>query len=308
MLRNHELNIIVTINPTPNATTVGLTTICSATATNIALSSNVLGTTFNWTIGAITGGITGATASSGATIAQTLINPLSTSGTVTYIVTPTANSCDGTPINVTITVNPTPNVTTASPTTICSATSTNIVLASSVSGTTFSWTIGAITGSVSGAAASNGTTIAQTLTNSGLTPGTVTYRVTPTANSCSGALTDIVVTVNPSTGPTTFTNGAMEVCQDALDETYTATATNSTSIVYSVAPAAAGVIDATTGVMNWDAAFSGNATITATSTGLCGTTVGTLTVRVKALPVLVTSPVNATICEFGQVNLMRHLL
>jgi gliding motility-associated-like protein len=296
------VNITVVVNPTPNVSTVGPTTICSATSTNIALSSSVAGTTFTWTIGTITGGITGATPAGGANIAQILTNPGTTAGTVEYIVTPIANSCPGIPVSVVITVNPTPDVTTASVTTICNATTTNIALASGVAGTTFSWTIGGVTGSVSGATASNGTTIAQTLYNTGLTPGTVTYIVTPTANSCAGLPTNIIVTVNPSTGPTSFTTGAMEVCQDAPDETYTATATNSTSILYSVLPAAAGTINATTGIMDWAPAFFGNATITATSAGLCGTTVGTVTVRVKRLPSIATSPAAAVTCEFGQVN------
>ena len=65
------------------------------------------------------------------------------------------------------------------------------------------------------------------------------------------------------------------------DETYTATAANSTSIAYSVAPVAAGTIDPVTGVMNWDAAFSGTATITATATGLCGTTTADRSVTVN---------------------------
>ncbi|MCK7460576.1 MAG: hypothetical protein MZU84_00015 [Sphingobacterium sp.] len=43
-------------------------------------------------------------------------------------------------------------------------------------------------------------------------------------------------------------------------------------MAYSVAPPAAGTINAATGVMDWDAAFSGTATITANATGLCGTT------------------------------------
>ena len=97
-------------------------------------------------------------------------------------------------------------------------------------------------------------------------------------------LPDRSVTVNPSTGAVNFTVGATTVCQDAANETYTATAINSTSIAYSVAPAAAGVIDAVTGVMNWDAAFSGTATITATATGLCGTTTADRSVTVNALP------------------------
>ncbi|PIQ24988.1 MAG: hypothetical protein COW63_19395, partial [Bacteroidetes bacterium CG18_big_fil_WC_8_21_14_2_50_41_14] len=85
----------------------------------------------------------------------------------------------------------------------------------------------------------------------------------------------------PSTGPTIFTAGATTLCQDSPDETYTATALNSTSITYSVLPVTAGVINPTTGVMNWDADFSGTATITATSTGLCGTTSANMVVTVN---------------------------
>ncbi len=296
------VDIIVTVNPTPNVTSAGLTTICSATATNILLSSNVSGATFSWTIGTVSGSISGQSATSGPTIAQALTNAGTTPGSVTYIVTPIANSCPGNPVNIVVTVNPTPDVTTASPAAICSGTATNIALTGSVTGTTYSWTIGSVSGSVSGATASNGTTIAQTLYNTGLTPGTVTYIVTPTANSCSGPSTNIVVPVNPSTGAVNFTTGAIEVCQDAPNETYTATATNSTSVVYSVSPAAAGSINTTTGIMDWDFAYYGNATITATAAGLCGTTVGTVTVRVKRLPSIQTNPVASVTCEFGTVN------
>ena len=296
------VNIVVTVNPTPNVSVVGQTTICSGTATNISLGSNVGGTTFSWTVGPITGAISGATASNGVNISQSLTNTGTSAGTVTYIVTPDANGCPGNPVNIVVTVNPTPDVSTVSSTTICSSTATNIVLTGGVTGTTFSWTIGPITGAVGGATASNGSTIAQTLFNPGLAPGTVTYIVTPVANSCAGVPLNIVVTVNPLTGPTSFSAGTLEVCQDAPDETYTATATNSISIVYSVSPAAAGVINPASGVMNWDAAFSGTATITATSAGLCGTTVGTLPVKVKGLPEISSSPVDRTICEFGMVD------
>ena len=296
------VNIVVTVNPTPDVSVSGPTTICSGTTTNLLLSSTVGGTTFSWTIGSITGAISGAVASGGVNISQTLTNSGTAAGTVTYIVTPEANACSGNPVSIVVTVNPTPDVSTVSPTTICSSATTNIVLTGNVPGTTFNWTIGAITGSVGGATASNGSTISQTLFNPGLAPGTVTYIVTPTANSCSGTPVGIVVTVNPLTGPTIFTTGSIEVCQDAVDETYTATATNSASIVYSVSPAAAGVINPATGLMNWDAAFSGMATITATSSGLCGITVGNLSVRVKGLPAILFSPVDRTICEFGLVD------
>ncbi len=110
--------------------------------------------------------------------------------------------------------------------------------------------------------------------------GTATITATATG-LCTTTTADRSVTVNASTGAVSFTAGATTVCQDAADETYTATAANSTSIAYSVAPGAAGTIDPVTGVMNWDAAFSGTATITATATGLCGTTTANRSVTVN---------------------------
>ncbi|MCK7460578.1 MAG: hypothetical protein MZU84_00025 [Sphingobacterium sp.] len=62
---------------------------------------------------------------------------------------------------------------------------------------------------------------------------------TITANAtglCGTTTADRTVTVNPSTGPVNFTVGAVIVCQDAGNETYTATAANSTSMAYSVSP------------------------------------------------------------------------
>jgi hypothetical protein len=101
--------------------------------------------------------------------------------------------------------------------------------------------------------------------------GTATITAT-SEGLCASTSADRIVTVNPATGPTTFTSGAVTVLQDAANETYTATAANSASIAYSVLPATAGIIDPVTGIMNWDAAFFGTATITATATGICGVT------------------------------------
>ena len=73
----------------------------------------------------------------------------------------------------------------------------NIALTSNVAGTTFTWTIGTITGSITGATASSGASINQILTNPGISAGTVDFKVIPTANSCPGNQTDIIVTVDP---------------------------------------------------------------------------------------------------------------
>ncbi|PIY30647.1 MAG: hypothetical protein COZ08_11735, partial [Bacteroidetes bacterium CG_4_10_14_3_um_filter_42_6] len=88
----------------------------------------------------------------------------------------------------------------------------------------------------------------------------------------------------------------------APDETYTATATNSTSITYSVLPVTAGVINSSIGVMNWDADFSGTATITATSTGPCGTTSADMVVNVTPTPIAAATG-NSPVCEGSSITL-----
>jgi hypothetical protein len=79
--------------------------------------------------------------------------------------------------------------------TISSGTSTSIALTSSVTGTTFSWTV--VQTGVSGAASGSGSAIAQTLTATGAVAGTATYSVTPTANGTMGSAITVTVTVNP---------------------------------------------------------------------------------------------------------------
>ncbi|RYE13481.1 MAG: choice-of-anchor D domain-containing protein, partial [Sphingobacteriales bacterium] len=104
--------------------------------------------------------------------------------------------------------------------------------------------------------------------------------------------------VTAPTGPVVFTAGAITVCQDAPDETYTATAENSTSITYSVLPVEAGTINSGTGVMNWDAAFFGTATITAVATGLDGTTTADRIVTVNPSTGATTFTAGATtVCQ-----------
>lgn len=192
----NSLTIPITVNPVPNVTaTPAATTICSGNSTSIALTSNVAGTTFSWTVSQT--GATGGTAGSGTNISQVLNASGVTSGSVTYTITPAAAGCSGTPVVVTITVNPVPFATASpSPSTICSGATTSIALSSFTGGTTYTWT-GANGAGISGAAAGSGTPIAQTLSNSGTTVGTATYTVTPTAASCPGTTFTVTVNVNP---------------------------------------------------------------------------------------------------------------
>ncbi len=103
------VSLVITVNPKPIVTTPLLVNICSDSATNINLNSNISGTTFDWTV--VQTGVTGATAGSGTSIVQNLTNIGTNVGTVLYTVTPTNNGCSGNPIVVVVKVNPLPSFT-----------------------------------------------------------------------------------------------------------------------------------------------------------------------------------------------------
>ncbi|MDO8952935.1 MAG: PKD-like domain-containing protein [Draconibacterium sp.] len=77
---------------------------------------------------------------------------------------------------------------------ITSGGATSIALTSSLTGTTFSWTV--VQTGVTGASSGSGTTIAQTLTLTGAASGTATYSVIPMAGGVAGNAISVVITVN----------------------------------------------------------------------------------------------------------------
>ncbi|CAG0993142.1 Xyloglucanase Xgh74A [Flavobacteriales bacterium] len=188
-------NAYITVNPIPVATaTPNSQTFCSGGTTNIALTSNVGGTTFAWTV--TQSGVSGASNGSGSTISQTLTATGGTNGTATYTITPTANGCAGTPITVVVTVKPNPVATATPPDdSICSGETVNINLSSNVGGTSFAWTVTQT--NVTGASNGNGSVISQTLNTVMQSSGTAVYTATPTANACVGSPITITVVVSP---------------------------------------------------------------------------------------------------------------
>jgi hypothetical protein len=187
------LNLTVNPNPTVTATPMPLS-ICSGSATSIALSSPTTGSNIAWTVTQT--GATGASAGTGASIIQTLTASGTVPGKVIYTITATANGCASNPVRDTVTVNPLP-ATTATPSsqTICSGAATSIDLTSPVSGATFSWTV--TQSNVTGASANNSNNITQTLTATTSVAGTATYTVKANANSCNGPNTIVTVNVTP---------------------------------------------------------------------------------------------------------------
>ncbi len=103
----------------------------------------------------------------------------------------------------TFTVSPKPAITDMT-TTVCSGVGFTVTPANGTNGvvpagSTYSWGVPAVTGGLTGGAASIGTptSISGTLTNQTNTAQTATYTVTPTSGSCSGSTFTVTVTVSP---------------------------------------------------------------------------------------------------------------
>ena len=306
--------ITVTVNPSPAVTTSAGTTTCSGSSPNIALTASNP-STFAWTIGTITGGITGASAGLGSTINQVLTNPSnSTSGTVQYIVTPTAvgSSCTGSPYTITVTVLPKPSVNSAATVTMCSGTTSNIILTATIP-STYTWTVGTITGGIIGAGPGAGPIIAQNLVNPSITvPGTVAYIVTPTsiAGSCVGNPYTVTVTVNPA--PVVTTAPAAITCSGTSPNILLSASAPST-FSWTIGANTGGISGASAGsgtiinqvLANPSTTIPGSieyiVTPTAT-TGLCAGTPFTITVTVSPAPA-VTTPASAITCSGTSPNI-----
>ncbi|MBO9674645.1 MAG: DUF11 domain-containing protein [Sphingobacteriaceae bacterium] len=141
----------------------------------------------------------------------------------------------------------------------------------------------------------NNTTKKLTISGTPTTPGPLkTYTVTGTA----GAPLTITgnITVNGNVSSPVFNSGLTNTrCTGSGTDTYVATATNATQIVYSMLPLAAGFIDAASGKVTWNNTFTGTATITATAKG-CQEKTTDFTVTVNALPNL-TLGTDPEICQ-----------
>jgi hypothetical protein len=273
------VNYNLTIAPTVAATaTPNTASICTGTATSIALTSTVTGTTFSRTVTQT--GATGGTAGTGASIAQTLTNSGTTNGTVTYVVTPTANGCSGLPINVVVTVKPKPTATvTPSTQTICSGNSTNVALTSNITGSTFAWTVTQT--NVTGATGGTGTSIAQALTGS-TASGTATYTITPTNNGCSGNTATATITVQSIPVQPGAITGAIQPCVGSTQVYNVAAVTGATSYTWTLPSGWTGT-STTNSISVVVGANPGNITVKANNN--CGSS-PIATKEVSSMPVL----------------------
>ena len=195
-----------TIDPTPVITTSQLSdTLCSTdSSTPVAWTSNVIGTSYTWTGSITSGSLTGAVLSgTGDLQSMQLTNTDSVPAVIVYTVTPEANDCSGGSITYTIVVNPIPGLDSIAAEVICGGTSfTAPVFTSTVSGTSYTWTLdqpGNVPATLTGYQLSgSGALPSQTINNSGNSPYTLDYIVTPTADGCIGLSEVFSLTINPA--------------------------------------------------------------------------------------------------------------
>ncbi|UWY30506.1 gliding motility-associated C-terminal domain-containing protein [Flavobacterium sp. TR2] len=132
-------------------------------------------------------------------------------------------------------------------------------------------------------------TNAKTVTISGNPTAAGTYTITTVGHTapCTEATIQGTVALTPNVTISPFSPATSSRCQGAGTDTRTTTASNSTSITYSLdAASIAGgnTINATTGVVTYAAGWSGTTTITASAAGCNGPATTTHTVTVNALP------------------------
>jgi len=206
-------NVKVAVYPNPDSwSTPAAQSLCGGNPTGLTLSSHVAGSTFTWTAACPSPNVGGYGPGSGASIIQTLTNSGTTSEIVTYTVTAAANGCTGTILTtIQVTVKPSPVLTNTLLFSVCSGGTPNIVLTSNPAGATYTWTASGSSPNVTGFSSGSGSTIIQSLTNTGFNNETVTYSVTPTFLGCSGTPTNILVTVFP-VADVYFTPNGQTIC------------------------------------------------------------------------------------------------
>jgi hypothetical protein len=314
-------NVTATVKPVPVMTNPTLSysqQICSGESLAFNPTSTIGGTTYTWT-SSITGTISPAsvTTNGSGNITDAPVNTGNVSGTVTYTITPTFNGCNGSPVDLIVTVKPLPSAT-ASSITICSGEAAIIPLTAApqnVAGTTFSWSAVA-TGNVTGWASGNGSTINQILSLSNSSIGTVTYTVTPTANSCNGPTTVVTVTVNPVATVNAGSNFA--VCEPVSIPLSGTLGGSAATATWSIVSGAGTISGTTISGSTATATYTVNASdigsqvkVVLTSNdpdglGPCTAASDELVIDINRAP-LVTVPADYTVCEPSAINLTGTL-
>jgi hypothetical protein len=199
-----EETFTITVNPVPVVTNPGNKAICNgATLSDINLTGTSSGdVTFSWMVTTGNHAAAGLTSSSGTgnITFGPAVNTGNTPISVTVEITPkitSMNTCTGTKQTFTITVNPTPALSSDLTREMYSGTTFSYTPTSAVGGTTFAWSRAKVDG-ISQEAANGTGNPNEILDNITTEDKTVTYVYTLTANGCTNTNTqEVKVTVHP---------------------------------------------------------------------------------------------------------------
>ncbi|MBK6934220.1 MAG: PKD domain-containing protein [Bacteroidales bacterium] len=200
--------VTVTVHPLPTITASATPSeICLGESTELTASSDITGTTFNWSDG----------------LGSSLTVTVSPTATTTYSVTGTTlEGCTGT-AEVIVTVHPLPTITTtATPNEICLGESTELTASSDITGTIFNWSDGLASNSTETVSPTTSTTYSVTGTTAEGCTGTaeVTIAVLPVPiikyivnpAHCGKSDASITLNVTGATPPYTYiwSNGSVD--------------------------------------------------------------------------------------------------
>jgi gliding motility-associated-like protein len=218
--------LTVTVNPSATVTSAATGSVCGGSPLSYNITGAVAGTTYSWNRPTVAGISNAAVVGSSANpITETLINTTTGPIDVVYTITPSANSCPGAAFTYTVTVNPTPVISSAATGAVCSGQPLSYLVTGNVAGATYTWARPAVTG-ISNAAVSGQTSnpIAETLTNSTTNTINVVYSIVAGFGGCNAAAFTYTVTVTPA--PTVTSAATGQLCSgNAQNYTITATVT-----------------------------------------------------------------------------------
>ena len=195
-----RIEVPVVVNPNPSVTSVPFGSICSGQPQDYSILSDVANTTFMWSRMAVAN-ISNPSIENkvSATINETLTNTSNSPVVVKYIITPIANGCSGLPFTYSLTVNPVPVVLSVAKDTVCYAEALNYAVNYNLGGTYFYWSRNAVAGiSNNPVTMQLSTTLRETLLNTTNSPIDVVYDLYSSTSTCTGALFNYTVTVNPN--------------------------------------------------------------------------------------------------------------
>ena len=310
--------LTVTVSTAPVVQNVNQT-ICSGTAFTVSPingggNSIPAGTSYTWTVNN-NPNVTGQSAQNSGqnSISQTLTNNTNTAQTIIYTVIPTAGVCSGNSFSVNVLINPTPVLTLSANQTICGGQTTIAsAYANSVAGGIFTYAlqnVASVPATVTGFPTNgNGQIPAATINNSGTTPYTLNYTVTPAANGCNGAVGTYSITINPAP-VTTFSIANQAICSgtNSAPVTFSSTTPNVTYAWQATVPngisnltptSGSGNLPSFTNVTNANTAVQTVLfTVTASTAGtVCAGPPATYSIAVIPIPT-VNALSNATYCN-----------